>query len=571
MRLEQKNLDRLAWCYNDTNGNVVSFKDMIMAKPVSKSLRKATPLGLTPMALSLAACGSGGEDSNSSPNNDIDLPTTGGSDENVANGGVSTKYDFNSYTSIKTPLPLYRSHSIMGDDQSYGDFPGAEIRDVGDINKDGIDDIVIEYFENATAPVVMLGTQNGLFERLSYDIGDVTRRHIRNGELEDVDGEGWLDFVGFTTGDAGWRWELAGWTTNGVEIPQGEADLLLINQEGEGFIVISIPQVSENDYNHGGTIVDIDGDGLLDIATVREGSDEWTAPIINNGNLIFTMSEIEYSSEVSYYGTSEVEAGDLNKDGHNDLVFTIQESYDPSIENSNEIGSILVIMGDGDFDFSNNYSFKFGGTWITSADRDVILSKFIGEAIPNSPWVDINELVVGSGALKLFDLDGDGDLDLFEGQYYSVKGLWRGAGFKYYENVGVSDKVLLENNELFLPAFVDKTDTFFPNQEINRRLIEDEAPGFIFDFWFGDINDDGLVDLVLQNENANGDDLFDTYPYIFLNNGNGVFLPLAENFWPAADNLANLVIGNFDGDPGVELLGIRELYGENSLDLVVFL
>ena len=537
-----------------------------MDKAVSKVLRRATPLGLTPMALSLAACGSGGEDSFSSSNNDMNggqLPT---------NQNDSTPFlDFNHYTATSTPLPMYRSFSVMGEDPNYGDFPGAEIRDVGDINKDGIDDIVIEYFENASAPVVMLGTPDGLFERLIYDIGDVTRRHIRNGELEDIDGDGWLDFVGFTTGDAGWRWELAGWTTNGVEIPQGEADLLLINQGGVGFIAIPIPQVSENDYNHGGTVVDIDGDGRLDIATVREGSEEWTAPIINNGNLIFTLSTTEYSNEVSYYGTSEVEAGDLNKDGFNDLVFTIQESYDPSIENANRIGTLLVIMGDGNFDFSDNYSFKFGDTWITPADREVILSKFEGEAVPNSPWVDTNELVVGSGALKLFDLDNDGDLDLFEGQYYAVKGLWRGAGFKYYENVGTSNILLENGQELEKPIFVDKTDIVFPNQDVNRWLIEDEAPGFIFDFWFGDINGDDYIDIVLQNENHNGDDLFDTYPYIFINDGNGQFNPSATNFWPAADNLANLVIGNFDGDPEMELVGIRENYGIDTLDLVVFL
>lgn len=61
-----------------------------MAKAVSKALRRATPLGLTPMALSLAACGSGGEDSSSSSNNDIDVPSIGGGDEDTGSSSNDT-------------------------------------------------------------------------------------------------------------------------------------------------------------------------------------------------------------------------------------------------------------------------------------------------------------------------------------------------------------------------------------------------------------------------------------------------------------------------------------------------
>ena len=75
-----------------------------MAKAVSKALRRATPLGLTPMALSLAACGSGGEDSSSSSNNDIDVPSMG--DSEGGSGGAIYHFEVdkaqgNGFTTIQ--------------------------------------------------------------------------------------------------------------------------------------------------------------------------------------------------------------------------------------------------------------------------------------------------------------------------------------------------------------------------------------------------------------------------------------------------------------------------------------
>ncbi|MDA9991276.1 FG-GAP-like repeat-containing protein, partial [Paracoccaceae bacterium] len=485
------------------------------------------------------------------------------------------KVNFDQHLSTSTSLPLYRSFSLMGEDERYGELAAPDILAVGDLNNDGRDDIVLDYFESAIPPVIMLGNIDGTFDRLEYDIGNTTRRAIRNAELADVNNDGFLDFIGFCTGQAGWRWEEKGFDTLGTNIPRGEADLLLINEGGLGFSALDLPQVSLSDWNHGGTAGDIDGDGFIDILTLREGEREWTAPIKNIDGQNFDMGTTEYSEEISFYGTSDIDAADLNGDGHLDMVFVIQNSTSPTIGSAATLKTLRVLMGDGDFDFSDNHIFSLGESWIDEDSEETILDNFAGQAVPGSPWVNIEELVVGSGAVDLIDIDLDGDLDILEAQYYSVSGLWKSAGFKYYENQGFMETSEAIGTHVNVPNFVDKTDIVFPNQTSNRHLIEDNAPGFIRNFHFADLNYDDLPDLVLQPQ-FDGDVFnYDFYPYIFFNLGNGTFLPKPTQInndmdFKKSDNLHQLVTGDFNGDGQADLAGVKYSYGE-TIDLLSIL
>ena len=106
--------------------------------------------------------------------------------------------------------------------------PAPEIKAVADFNNDGIDDLVIDYYETLVPPLILYGTPQGTFTKAQVD-EKAARRHIRNGAVADFNNDGLLDFAGFTTGDPGERWKAEGYSLRGNFVPRGQEDLLLIN------------------------------------------------------------------------------------------------------------------------------------------------------------------------------------------------------------------------------------------------------------------------------------------------------------------------------------------------------
>lgn len=459
----------------------------------------------------------------------------------------SNAFDLADHKRVVTALPRYRSFSFGAIANNDGGAVAPEIKGVGDINNDGIDDLVLDYYETSIPPLFLLGTVTGEFQRLEFNDPAAARRHIRNGEFADVNSDGFIDFVGFTTGDPGANWIKEGYDTNGRNIPRGEADILLMNELGKGFRHYKIPEIRKNDWNHGGTTADLNGDGLIDIIPLSEGEQEKTAPIINKGENSFIMGKHEYSKEVSYYLTSDIDSADFNNDGHTDLVVAVTNTRPRRPKDNNAIGTIRVIYGDGDFDFRNNLEVKFGDIWLTDDDGQLIVDNFDGSAMPGAGH-DLSKIVTGSGNVEAIDVDSDGYVDILEGQYFTVSGLWSGSGFKYYRNTG--------------ECFYDATETFFPNQKTNRNFNNNVFTSYIHNFYQGDVNNDGLMDIVLQTDGGGSDWMALSsnigFPYVFINEGNNMFLPVSHTHSDVAGltGLDDIVPGDFNGDGWTDILGI---------------
>ncbi len=459
----------------------------------------------------------------------------------------SNTFNLDEHRQVITDLPRYRSFSFGTTDQNIGGHVSPEIKGVGDFNNDGIDDLVIDYYETSIPPLFLLGTKNGQFKRLDYSESKAARRHIRNGEFVDINADGYLDFVGFTTGDPGKVWIEEGYDIRGKLIPRGEADILLINNNGENFSHVKIPEIRNNDWNHGGTTADLNNDGFIDIVPLSEGEREKTAPIINNRGTNFSMSKYEYSKEISYYVTSDVDSADFNNDGFEDLVFTTTNLRPRTPKENNAVGTLRVIYGDGDFDFRNNLEVKFGEIWLNDEDGKSIVKNFTGKLMPGASH-DLNQIITGSGNVEAIDVDSDGLVDILEGQYFTVSGLWSGSGFKYYRNTG--------------ECFYDATSEFFPNQKTNRNFKSNIFTSYIHNFYQNDINNDGLMDIVLQTDggSVNWTRLPDNdgFPYIFMNKDNQEFLPISYKVSNVAGliGLDDIVPGDFNGDGLIDILGI---------------
>lgn len=442
-------------------------------------------------------------------------------------------------------LPDYASFSFgqIYDGNNYKGWPGPEIKAVADLNNDGRDDLIIDYYETEVPPLVLLANGNGTFSKAEVD-PTTARRHIRNGEVADFNNDGLLDFAGFTTGDPGQRWVAQGHSTNGKSIPRGQADLLMINQGGR-FVNKPIPEIRRNDWNHGGSVGDIDNDGFIDILPLSEGENERTVPLINKGDATFELGHSEYGSDISRHLTSDLDVGDFNGDGFLDIAVIMTPLNNRTPSSLNKLRTVRVIFGDGDFDFSNNKKIAFGGTWLS--EQDVNKWKLSAKNKVKAGY--FGGFALGTSSIKSVDLNDDGLDDLLVGHVVSSTGLHQTAGFTAYVSNG--------------DCFADATSAMFPNQTSNRILNEDIAVNYIHGFHLADINSDGLKDLVLQSDGANDgwyrNNKEAGHPYLFLNQG-GYWLPIVGTDSSRWANSFQMVPGDFDGDGHNDLAFIQR-YG----------
>jgi len=437
--------------------------------------------------------------------------------------GISKRYidaDFNSYfaKSKITDLPRFgsRTDGILIPELAPG-FGVAEIKLIADFNNDNFDDIMIENQNTNIPPIFLMSKGNGEFEIRNNLSNKASRRHIRKAVAADFNNDGLLDVAGFTTGDA---YKEKRW-------PRGEQDILLINEGGKTFREVKIPEWTRNDWNHGGGAADIDGDGLVDILPVAEEPAQKTGPIKNFGNNVFKKGKVSYSRIVVKETSSSVVTGDLNKDGHVDLVFAITKNQNASAgfrSKDLKTNTIQVIYGDGDFNFKDNKRISFGHHWLTPDEvkqNRKNQKKFTTSLDPHSiiPTMGF-KFQGGTSNVELVDVNRDGLLDIIAGYIFSGGSLQMSSGFKVYINQG--------------NCFDDQTDTFFPNQRINRETEPGTQTAYIHRFYFKDISGDKLPDLVLQMDGFM-DFLSSKEPYhpnIFINNGSNVYLPLSKENGP---------------------------------------
>ena len=462
-----------------------------------------------------------------------------------SNYGPPVEFDISGFLHKKAyDLPDFVSFSfgeILGPENSGWSAP--EIKAVADFNNDGIDDLVLHYFETYIPPLILYGTKEGFFEKADVDV-NAKRRVVRNGAVADFNNDGLLDFVGFTASQTGEKWEAQGHSTHGKKLIRGEKDLLLVNSL-DGFREIEIPEVRYSDWTHGGDVGDIDNDGLIDILPLSEGSSERTVPLKNQGDLLFSLNETEYDTEVSHYLTSDLDTGDFNGDGRLDIAVTMTPNQSQLPEDMDNLGALRVIYGDGEFDFRNNNTIRFGTNWLSGTDVENWQRTADDATIPGS-FHQKGLFMSGTSHVEAVDLNNDGLDDILLGYWLSTTGLWKTAAFKAF---------ISEGN-----CFVDATDALFPNQDTNRILDENLAVNYTHNFHLSDINSDGLDDLVLQSDGYSDRWYYENpsagHPYVFINQG-GYWLPALGRdvrYWVDA---FQMVAGDFNGDKNADLAFIK--------------
>ena len=260
---------------------------------------------------------------------------------------------------------------------------------------------------------------------------------------------------------------------------------------------------------------DFNADGKPDLA-LANGSGT-VSVLLGNGDGTF-QPHVDYTVGP---GAFSVAVGDFNGAGKLDLAV--------ANNNSNQSGTVSVLLGNGDGTFQSHvdYPVGTGPYWVAVGD-------FNGDGkldlvVPNYPFDFTVSVLLGNGdgtfepqvtyatgrqpdSVAVGDLKGDGKLDL------AVSNFADGT---------VS--VLLGNGDGTFQSHVD-----YPAGRVPSSVI------------IGDLNGDGKLDLAMSNYAPGGFNVPPGYVNILLGNGDGTFQAPAA--FVAGPNPATVVAGDFNND-----------------------
>ncbi|MAE64886.1 MAG: hypothetical protein CMJ18_11510, partial [Phycisphaeraceae bacterium] len=336
-----------------------------------------------------------------------------------------------------------------------------------------------------------------------------------------------------------------------------DADLLFPRVTGGSDSFTDSGQVLGIPYGTDVELGDVDGDGDLDAVVTHRYYYEYSLMFRNDGSGNFTDSNQELFT--SY--VEGVALGDV--DGDSDLDAFVASYYGSQVwrndgsgnfANSQYLGpdyatdvALGDVDGDGDLD-----------ALVSSNDSELANVLHRNDGAGNfspSQTLDSNS----TESVALGDVDGDGDLDAVIGNFEQADRVWLNDGSGNFSDSGVALGSFPTRAVAFGDADGDgDLDIFESNfAEPNQLWINQSTPGAIAfvnsgqslgsgnsrDGRFGDVDDDGDLDVVVANDAMNDN-------RVWLNNGSGVFSDSGQPMAPAGSAVA---VGDVDGDGDLDL------------------
>ncbi|QSJ20283.1 FG-GAP repeat protein [Nostoc sp. UHCC 0702] len=495
------------------------------------------------------------------------------------------------------------------------DFSGRSVSSAGDINGDGIDDLIIgAIFADpngqrytgqsyvvfgsrssfgASLNLLSLDGSNG-FVINGIDVGDGLGRSVSS--AGDINGDGIDDLIiGASGADPNGQYNAgSSYVVFGSSSGFG-ASLNLSELDGSnGFVINGVDAYDNSGYSVSGA-GDVNGDGIDDLiiggfflfdpneqdtageSYVVFGSSSGFGASLNlsslNGSNGFVINGIDaYDSS----GTSVSNAGDINGDGFDDLIIGARYG-DPN--GQTEAGESYVVFG---FATPNEPPIAVNDTAITDEDTAVNIAVLANDnSPPTVTGVNFNPITVGiaitldSGALLTLNTDGTFTYDP-NAQFDSLAvGQTATDSFTYTISDGSFTSIatvnLTINGVNDAPSFVsvfnlsslDGSNGFV----INGIDVGDGLGSSVSSA--GDINGDGIDDLIIGASGAspNGQDRAGTSYVVFgSSSGFGASLNLSE-----LDGSNGFVINGIDvfDFSGYSVSGAGDVNGDGIDDLII--
>ncbi|HEY70577.1 MAG TPA: hypothetical protein G4O08_08345 [Anaerolineae bacterium] len=322
-------------------------------------------------------------------------------------------------------------------------------------------------------------------------------------------------------------------------------------------------------------IGDLDGDGDLDAFVANDlRSQIW----LNNGQGSFSPGEVRSKT------VSDLELGDLDRDGDLD-AFAVDMNH-----------SAVIWLNDGSAGFSTGQRFPSdvtgSGVALGDVDADGDLDAHIARNGFNLLWLnDGSGEFVDSGQRLgrdhpvndmscdsiLGDLDGDGDLDVFEITYGGLHRVWLNDGAGFFTDSGQDIDVGSGNShgaalgdldqDGDLDAFITITDPL-----AFQVWFNDGVGGFTDSgqslpssnaqmVALGDLDGDGDLDAFMTNTGLSGAGSGNT---VWLNDGNGNFFDSGLRLGSAYS--LGLALEDLDGDGDLDAFVANSYFSSSSSD-----
>ncbi len=314
--------------------------------------------------------------------------------------------------------------------ESAGDWSGCSVSNAGDVNGDGLDDLIVGAYQadpsgksSAGKSYVVFGKQDTNAIELSA-IAAGTGGFVINGESEG-------DWSGYSVSSAG---DVNGDGLDDLIVGAYQADPSGKSSAGKSYVVFG---------KQGNT-------NAIELSTIAAGTS--TDGFVINGESVDNFSGYSVSS-----------AGDMNGDGLDDLIVS---AYQADLSDKTEAGKSYVIFGKQDN---------------TAINLSAIAAGTGGFVIKGESVGDYSGYSVSSAG----DVNGDGLDDLIIGAIFADASGVSNAG-KSYVVFGKQD-----NTTINLSAIVAGTGGFV----INGKSRHDYS-GFSVSS-AGDVNGDGLDDLIV--------------------------------------------------------------------------
>ena len=331
-------------------------------------------------------------------------------------------------------------------------------------------------------------------------------------------------------------------------------------------------------FHHGGAAADIDADGDVDVFVTQTDTEPFFLVNDGAGNFTWDTTRVEGIGERSgYTAIYTAELVDVDRDGYVDLlaagheaegfstqvlwgdnsgVFSaMRASVLPAIPGHGDVVDIDIADTDGD------------------GDRDIVLTR-TGDGDDRGPgsytgyyiqlleqtatrsFSDMTQQLLRENDnteadwivwLRIFDLDEDGDLDIFADEA-SRRLLWKNDGSGRFQRSSLRD---VPPNHA-----VDESSSHSlqnPPFRINHSAVRNGRPGWADAWAYGDFNGDGHFDIFYAPKDG-------TSPLpaeLHINDGNGTF-SLDRGFMdgspPTLMEARTAVPGDYNGDGQLDVL-----------------